>query len=142
MKYLLLFLLWGYNAGAQVVGSLRYYDSAIIYVHGTKPELIKCKHIYVAIEPDTVLGDMGSGHDALARVGFHDGKEVVCLKCHHVKNQIIDYDWFWRRRPADLRVGYGMDNRPDTLYFDSTKNQMRLKSAGRFWSPVEAKKNK
>jgi hypothetical protein len=84
-----------------------------------------CRHIYVAVESDTVLGDAGGGTDAVARVGFHDGKEVVCVKCRHVKNQIIDYNWRFGQ-------GSGITTRRDTTYVTGSGYKL-------FWHPDPAR---
>lgn len=52
---------------------------------------LQCKHIYVAVEPERVK--VAKGSVILTTIGGGDtkGKSIVCLKCQHVTNQVIDY---------------------------------------------------
>lgn len=91
MKYLLIALLFFcHNGFGQTIGEIREYDSTIIWLRGARPELIKCKHIYVAVEPDTVF----ESHDASGgpSYGFGPrptGKKILCVKCHVITAQMI-----------------------------------------------------
>lgn len=59
-----------------------------------------CKHIFTAVEADTVSvsGSYVFTSPAIAtfKYGKHSGKQLVCVKCFCTVNQIIDYG----ERPA------------------------------------------
>lgn len=56
-----------------------------------------CKHIYVAVEPVEVKISYTMPTYTLANIpretkkGKHEGQEIVCVKCFHVRKQILDY---------------------------------------------------
>lgn len=136
MKYLLLsLLLWGYNAGAQSLGKFRGSDSSIIFHHALKIELIKCKHIYVSTIPVEVkieqaaynpMGGMGMlDLWPVRQSGKKEGQEIVCVKCHHVTRQILDYG------PPDTSA---LKLWPKNTLLDSTNTGYKL-----FWHPAKGK---
>lgn len=49
-----------------------------------------CQHIYVAVEQPEVNGGTFSVL-SIGKFGKHEGKEIVCIKCHHLRKQIVDY---------------------------------------------------
>lgn len=53
-------------------------------------DTLKCKHIYVAVEQPEVSGETGAVL-SLGRFGKHEGRDIVCVKCLHVRKQIVSY---------------------------------------------------
>lgn len=51
----------------------------------------ECKHIYVAVEQSETNVDFGFISLGNWRIGKQEGKEIVCVKCYHVRKQIVDY---------------------------------------------------
>lgn len=50
----------------------------------------ECKHIYVAVEQPEVSGETGAVL-SLGRFGKHEGRDIVCVKCLHLRKQIVNY---------------------------------------------------
>lgn len=94
MKYLLIAVMfWSYGAAGQVPDpswEMRQYDGKTIWVNGQKIETVKCQHIYVAVEPDTVYESRGgTGGPSYGFGPRPTGKNIICVKCHYTTEQMI-----------------------------------------------------
>jgi hypothetical protein len=58
-------------------------------------QIVECKHIYVAVrQPEVKAQFPGNSMIAIYTSppsGKHEGEELVCVKCFHLRKQIIDY---------------------------------------------------
>lgn len=54
-----------------------------------------CKHIYVAVEQPEIKVEyprsMKLAIFEAPKTGKHEGQEIVCVKCFHIRKQVIDY---------------------------------------------------
>lgn len=102
MKHLITIslLLFSFCSFGQYVdpANVRKFDSTVIFVTGLAREsfrlvtadTLKCKHIYVAVEQPEINGETGAVL-SLGRFGKHEGRDIVCVKCHHLRKQIVNY---------------------------------------------------
>lgn len=68
-----------------------------------------CQHIYVAVEQPEVNG--GFSTLSIGHFGKHEGKEIVCIKCHHVRKQIVDYG-----QAGQLGPRLTLETRPEDIH--------------------------
>lgn len=122
-----------------------------------------CKHVYVAVQSDYVkvgpykippLGGIDNYWPPAQPTGKHEGQEIVCVKCHHVTKQVLDYGppdtvktslIDWRSIPQfiigqftdtlEYVQSYIGEGGGGSSEFDSTigGGTMRLTSPGRVW---------
>lgn len=105
MKYLFILILFASSAQAQiappVTDTLRKNDlqkwvsgPAIESFRLVTADTSKCKHIYIAVEQPEVKASFSFftvDTVVYPPSGKRDGKELVCVKCFHLRKQIIDY---------------------------------------------------
>jgi hypothetical protein len=98
MKILLIALLFPVIGMGQGFGTgTNAYKHPSELVPITKNDTVRCKHIYVAVEYDTIFPPtLASGGTTFAFYEPQHGKDIVCVKCHLQKAQIIDYRIFKR----------------------------------------------
>lgn len=66
-----------------------------IYIDSTVQAKAECKHIYVAVEQPEIKVEyprsMKLAIFEAPKSGKHEGQEIVCVKCFHIRKQVIDY---------------------------------------------------